>query len=446
MTSKILLLLLLLSGQCFGQAPLTLQQAINRAWANRKNIQSGKSDVAIRRLQTEALYKKYWPQVSLEYVFQYNPILQTSILPIGEFNPAYPPDAYKNIQFGTRWSQTAGLTLTQPLLDVSTRKQIHEFEMQEKITAASQAQSEYELAYTVAQAYINISLQEKQILSAAADTVRTWISYQLQQDKFDNKRLLKSDLNKAHINHNNAIQKYKDAISQLVENKVYLLFLIGDSNIDKADVVTDTLILNDYMAKSMELKAPVDSIPELQQLDYQARLPVLQEQSEKAKYQPTLNLKGYLGADQYTGTFNPLNGGSWFGYSYVGLDLKYPILFGEDKHRKIQQLQLQALQFSQQREDKSAQYLKDAVTAKIKMDRVHAQLTTDKENIALSMETIQIMQDRLAEGQESASSLNTEEANLQGIEAEYETGKMQLWVYWLDYLKASGQLGLLWKK
>lgn len=440
-----ILLLMFVSVQTIAQNILTLQQAINSAWANRKNIQSGKLDITIRRLQTEALMKKYWPQVSLEYTYLYNPILQTSILPIGIFNPSYPIDATKSVQFGTKWTQAAGLNLVQPLLDASIKRQIHEFELQEKITAAAQAQTEYDLAYNIAQAYINISLQMQQIRSAAADSSRTWISYQLQKDKFDAKRLLKSDLNKALINHNNAVQKLKDAVSQLVENKVYLLYLTGESNLEKADINIDTSFFKQDQFSGTAMKQNNDSIPELRQLGLQGELPALQAQSEKAKYLPTLSLKGFLGADQYSNEFNPVASNSWFGLSYVGLDVKLPLLFGEDKQSKLQQLKMQSLQFSQQREDKSAQYAKDAVTAKIKMERVQAQLHTLEENISLSLETIHIIQDRVQEGQETASTLNTEEASLQSLEAEYELGKKQVWSYWLDYLKASGQLSNLWK-
>jgi hypothetical protein len=55
------------------------------------------------------------------------------------------------------------------------------------------------------------------------------------------------------------------------------------------------------------------------------------------------------------------------------------------------------------------------------------------------------MQARVLEGQESASNLNLEEANLQQLENVHESSKSQLWLYWLDYLKASGRLRLLWK-
>ncbi len=56
-----------------------------------------------------------------------------------------------------------------------------------------------------------------------------------------------------------------------------------------------------------------------------------------------------------------------------------------------------------------------------------------------------LTQARVQEGQETAPTLNLDEANLQSLQAEYETNKKQLWTYWLNYLKATGQLSTLWK-
>jgi outer membrane protein len=422
---------------------LTLKQAINNGFLNRKNIQSGKSNLVIRKLQTDELYRKYYPQVSAEYTYLYNPILQTSILPIGVFNPSYPAEATKSIQLGTKWSQTVGLSANQPLLDLSIQRRINEAKLQELVTSASQEQSEYELAYTIAKTYITISLQESKIKSAIADTNRTWTSYLLQRNKFTEKRLLKSDLNKAKINHNNALQELKDAISEEVENKIYLLFLTGQSDIEKSDFMIDTTF-----GKEINLINPTitpSSLPELQQLELQAKLIDMQSKSEKSKHLPIISMKGFLGANQYTSSFDPVAKNSWFGYSYVGLNVKLPLLFGENQQKKLQELQLQKTQFGQQKDDKSAEYIKDAITSKFKIESVTSQLNTQQENIDLSIESIGIMQDRVIEGQESASSLNIDEANLQSLRAEYETNKKQLWVYWLNYLMASGQLITLWK-
>jgi outer membrane protein TolC len=406
---------------------------------------TGKYDLLIRRLQTEALYKKYWPQVSLEYTYLYNPILQTSIMPIGIFNSAYPADATMSVQFGTKWSQTAGATVIQPLIDLSIPWQINEAKLQERITAASQAQSEYELAFTIAQMYIEISLQESKIKSAIADTNRTFISYKLLNNKFAEKRLLKSDLNKSVINHNNAVQQLKDALSELIEDKVYLLFLTGETAIEKSDFAIDTGFIQQYKLTSSGIPSVNETIPELMQLELQAQQSGIQAKSEKAKRLPTISLKGFLGANQYTNKFDPTKTNSWFGLSYVGIDLKFPLLFGENIHKNIQVLRLQSTQYNQQKEDKSALYAKDAYTSKLKMERVMSQLKTQEENLALSIESIAITQDRVIEGQESASTLNMDEASLQSLKAEYEMNKKQLWSNWLNYLKASGQLNILWK-
>ena len=428
-----------------GQNILTLNQAINNGFLNRKNIQAGKSDLLIRRLQTEALYKKYWPQVSLEYTYLYNPILQTSILPIGIFNSAYPADATMSVQFGTTWSQTAGATVIQPLIDISIPLQINEAKLQERITAASQAQTEYELAFTIAQTYIEISLQESKIKSAIADTNRTYLSYKLLNNKFVEKRLLKSDLNKSLINHNNAVQLLNDALSESIEDKVYLLFLTGESEIEKSDFVTDTSFLKQYELTATAPALVNGTIPELMQLELQAEQSGIQAKSEKAKRLPTLSMKGFLGANQYTNKFDPTETNSWFGLSYVGIDLKFPLLFGENVHKNIQVLRLQSTQYNQQKENKSALYAKDAYTSRLKMERIMLQLKTQEENLALSIESIAITQARVTEGQESASTLNMDEASLQSLKAEYEMNKKQLWNYWLNYLKASGQLNILWK-
>lgn len=428
-----------------GQNILTLKQAVGNGFANRKNIQAGQSDLLIQKLQTEALYKKYWPQVTLEYTYLYNPILQTSVLPIGIFNSAYPADATMSLQFGTTWSQTAGATVIQPLIDLSIQRRINEAKLQERITAASQAQSEYELAFTIAQTYIEISLQESAIEAAIADTNRTFVSYTLLNNKFIEKRLLKSDLNKSLINHNNAVQLYKDALSGLIEDKVYLLFLTGETDIQNPDFGTDTGFIKQFKMMASGIPADAKGIPEIRQLELQAEWANMQARSEKAKNLPVLSMKGFIGANQYTNNFNPVESDTWFGLSYVGIDLKYPLLFGENVKKNIQVRRLQSSQYILQKQDKSALYARDALTSKLKMERVMSQLETQEENLRLSIESIDIIQARVTEGQESASTLNLDESSLQKLRIEYEINKKQLWIHWLNYLKASGQLSVLWE-
>jgi outer membrane protein TolC len=438
-------LLMVLSVPVCAQRTITLPQAIKNALQQRKQIQAGKSNEVIRRLQTEALYRKYWPQINLAYSYMYNPILQTSILPIGVFNPAYPADATKSIQFGTKWSQAAGLTVNQPLIDVAINRQLNEAKLQQRVAAAAQAQTEYQLGFDVAAVYIDIALQDAKVRSATADTIRTRISYQLLLNRYEQQRLLKSELNKARINHNNALQQYRNAVSKLIEDKVYLLFLTGETGVDQTDFLVDTVFVNHTAWSFSDVRPATLNIPELQQLQLNGDFAALQTKTEKAKYLPTVSMKGFVGANQYTNNFDPIAANTWFGLSYVGIDLKYPLLSGEHKHNRVLQLEMQSGQYYQQKEDRAAEYDKDALLAKLNMIRVQSEMETQMENRALSIESIAIFQDRVAEGQESAVSLNLEEASLQVLDAAYQSNRMQYWLYLLDYLKATGNLELLWK-
>ncbi len=440
---QLLILIFTLNFQGFGQEKITLSQAIQSALSNKKAIQASKINVELQRLQTEALYKKYYPQISLDYTYQYNPILQSSILPIGKFNPSLPSDATERVQFGTTWSQAAGLTITQPLIDFSLKKRIAENRLQEKIAGATQAQNEYELAYDVAKSYINIGLQQEQIRSTVLDSVRTWVSFKLQKDKFDAGKLLKSDLNKALINHNNTKQKITDAISQVIENKVYLLFLTGNDN---TDIEIDTTFFKQDLSLQNQSKSNLDAIPILQQLIIQQQLTVLKIQTEKTKYLPTIGLKGFLGANQFTNNFNPVEANSWFGYANIGLVVKLPILIGEDKNSIRQQLKLQENQLSMQANDKQEQFTQETTIANLKISNLQTQIKTLKENLLFSQESLRIIQKRVEAGQQTASYLNTEELELQRIAFDYNNIQKQTWIYWLDYLKASGKLNQLWKK
>ena len=121
------------------------------------------------------------------------------------------------------------------------------------------------------------------------------------------------------------------------------------------------------------------------------------------------------------------------------------MLLGEDKNKKIQQLQMQSQQYSKQIQDKSAQYTQEAETATLEIERIKNKLKTLETNLILYQESLKISQDRLKEGQITTLELNNQEYELQQLFAEYENTKKQMWLFRLSYLKASGQLSKLWK-
>ena len=59
------------------------------------------------------------------------------------------------------------------------------------------------------------------------------------------------------------------------------------------------------------------------------------------KHTPTIGFEGFLGANQYTDTFNPFLSDSWYGSSYLGLSLRFQIISGSSTKNRVNQLKLE---------------------------------------------------------------------------------------------------------
>jgi outer membrane protein len=426
-----------------GQVVISLAEAIQSGLSNNKNIQAGDINIDIGNLQTHSLNRKFWPIVSLDYSYHYNPILQTSIIPIGIFNPAFPIDATENIQFGTNWSQSAGLSLTQPIFDIGISKTIQQAKLRNAITDITQNMAIEELAYAIAKSYVTVYLDAGKVDNGIADTLRTFTSYTLLKNLYIEERLLVTDLNKAIINHNNSKQLLSDATAALQLDKLYLLFLMGKS--EQLDFITDSTFLSDAADAGIFELNFVTPQTAVQQLLLSGQLSAMEANAVYSKLLPTLYFVGYLGANQYTDTFNPIAADSWFGISYVGVELKFSLLSGVLPENQQAQLLLKEQQYQLQSEAATLELNQKSVEAKLSYDNLTQRLLNQSENIGLYETIVQVMQFRVTEGQELASTLNSEEAELQFLIAEYDSNVRQQWFFMLDYLKSSGQLSRLWE-
>lgn len=436
---------ILIVSNSIAQNTITLAQAISKGISNKQDMKANNLNGEISKLQTKALQRKYLPQLNATYNYLYNPILQTSILPIGVFNPTYPIDATKNIQFGTKWSQSAGLTATIPILDLSISHNIRTAKQQEKITSATQEQEEYDLAYSIAQTYIDIYIQETKITSAIADTVITYENYIFFKNRYEEKQLLKTELNKSKVNHNNALQIVKNETITLLENKSKLLYLMGETNFEAINFELDVNFDQMFYLNNTSGIAANGHFPDIKLIEMQQEMLNFNGKAEKLKRTPTLGFKGFLGANQYSNEFNPTATNTWFGLSYLGIEVKLPILTGESNYNKFEQIRLQKNQLQLKLKDAALEHQQEMYSAKIKLENSKKQLSVQEENIELLKESLYIIQQRMLQGQETLSTLNLEEANLKVAKSNYDTIKKQSAMIWLNYLKATGQLSILWK-
>ncbi|OUL61992.1 TolC family protein [Flavobacterium sp. AJR] len=418
----------------------SLNKAIEEAQKNRKLLASLETEYKINQLKTKELNAKYLPRVSLNYNYQYNPIIATNVLPASAFNSGASSSDMIPIKLGANYSQNAGILLQQPLLDISISKLIAESKLHEKLANLSEKEARLELTYEVSKVYFNILVTEEQVKEAIGDTTRTALSLKTITQKYNNKRVLKVDVNDAKITHNNAVQKYLNATNNALVLKQYILYVTGNESSLASSMILEKYNMNENITDLDENL--ILALPQIEILKTQNEVLENKKKLERAKHSPMISANGYLGTDQFTENMNPFQQDSWYGNSYIGISLKLPIFFGENTAKRIDQLKFQQEQNNNRIVEDVNKNKYNALNASATYNNVLQQLKTVRENSKLTSEMVLVYQERYKFDQISFNELNDKEIQLQNLELAYNQLQKELIVSWLNWKKAAGKLVL----
>jgi len=439
LTRSIIIILVLSFSYGLSGQEIKLITCIDSALANRGNIQAVRTDVKIAKLQTSSAYQKYLPDLSLSYNYRYNPIIPTQIIPVGQFSQI-PTDEKRPIKFGTDWQQNSGLNLFQPIIDFSIKSRVAESRINEKLKNTDAAAAEWDLKLEVIKSFTNIWLREEQLRSAELDTLRTSRTTELFMAKSKEGKVLKTEVNRAILNHNNALSNYVAVSSSLTREKIYMSFLTGISLENLLDGTFDFSPFSDEVLKISNTDPLIDSISSVKSLILRAELLEQQQKSERMKQIPTIGFEGFLGANQYTDTFNPFLSGSWYGSSYLGLSLRFQILSGSSTKNKVSQLKLEGKSIKSRLEDETKSISNKSLMLTEEIRQIEYQAGLSKQNIALYEENLSLNQDRFDKGQINAYDLLTDEIDFQKEQSKFNEKRTELVYKQIELINNSGAL------
>jgi outer membrane protein len=436
--SIIFIPLICLSNRLSGQE-IKLITCIDSALANKGNIRAVRTDIEIAKLQTSSAYQKYLPDLSLSYNYRYNPIIPTQIIPLGQFSQI-PTDEKRPIKFGTDWQQNSGLNLYQPIIDFSIKSRVAESRINEKLKNTDAAAAERDLKLEVIKSFTNIWLREEQHRSAALDTLRTSKTKELFIVKSKEGKVLKTEVNKAILTHNNALSNYVAVTSSLTKEKIYMSFLTGISLETLLDGTFDFSPFSDDVLKISNTDLLLDSIPSLRSLIIRVELLEQQQKSERMKHTPTIGFEGFLGANQFTDTFNPFLSNSWYGSSYMGLSLRFQILSGSSTKNRVSQLKLEEKGLKSRLEDETNSVSNKSLLLSEEIRQIEYQAGLSKQNIVLYEENLSLNQDRFDKGQINAYDLLTDEIDFQKEQSKFNEKRAELVYKKIELINNSGAL------
>jgi outer membrane protein TolC len=443
------------------ESTIQLKSCVDAALANKSNIKAARTDLVVAGLQRDEAKGRYLPDISVLYEYKYNPIISTQVIPTGQFLPV-PTGELRPIRFGTNWQQNAGLTVYQPIIDGTIKNRMEESRINERVKQADLRIVEEDLTYEVVKTFSKIMQLTEQQAEAATDTARTWRSYSFIQDRYTEGKLLKTELNSARRNHLNALSSFRTAQADILKEQFYLAYLTGlpaNELLTKPYDFTPLLSLKDASGFPGEKESQgtvnngntdlmaigdegiwIDSVAGYQQLREQQTLLAAQSRTEQRRPLPSLGFQGFLGANQFTNNFNPVESNSWFGSSYLGLQVKVPILSSENRGVKVRQYTAQQTALEHQRADFLQEYRKNFQQASVDARRTAAEAATLAENIQLLQENVRIYQDRVEAGKENTHDLLLQEIDLQKERSQLRNLRASFTQQKVEQLRASGRL------
>jgi outer membrane protein TolC len=165
------------------------------------------------------------------------------------------------------------------------------------------------------------------------------------------------------------------------------------------------------MADPMEkLSEAEDARPEIEEEKINLQISELDLSRKKADRLPVINFEGFLGANHFSYNFNPFT--SWFGNSFLGLSLRWPIYSGDEKKQAVEQSRIMVEQQRNILRKSRQQVYYDLVNTQNNTLYQQRLILIQVEKIQVQDERVKIIRNRLQEGRSTTQELLNAETDL----------------------------------
>lgn len=387
---------------------LSLPEALKIAGELQPDLKNAERNIAYAESATKGARAGYLPKLILETDLRYNPIIPTSVLPGNALNPAGNPEEIIPIRFGTPWGNTIGLRLTQPIYDPVKLATVKGNKMAEELALAQQRRVKSDRFEEIAKAWYALLLAKSTLTFRQKDVLRNIENEAVISEQVKQGTSLENDLRDAALRIRSAELEKEKSEQDIFSARVYLSYMIGYDSLVLIDPVES---LDAYATQqSSTLNNPLEKLtsteearPEIIEEKINLQISELELSRKKADRLPVLNFEGFLGANHFSYNFNPLT--SWFGNSFLGLSLRWPIYSGDEKKQVVEQSKIQVEQQKNTLRKARQQVYYDLVNAQNNAAYQGRLYSIQQERIQVQEERIGIIRNRLQEGRATAQEL-----------------------------------------
>lgn len=415
---------------------LSWAQLWQAAQQNRASLQAGKADLLAAQWAEKTAQSAYLPQISLAYDYRYNPLIPAQAVPVGQFLPV-PTDETRIIRFGTNWQQSAGVSFYQPLIDRDLRSRLAQSRLQQQQAQLRFEEAEALLAEELLLTALRVGSAKQSLQAALSDTQQSFSSWQLAQERVQAGRLSTQGYEQQQIEHLQSLRTWRNSAAQLLREQIYLSFLSG---LPLERVLADDSYLADLPLLLQEKAASIQPDFSRLRLQSESRARELELQRLKQSRLPRLGIDAFLGANQFTNSFQPAASGTWFGASYVGLSLRMPLLQASNGQAAQRNAERQNQAAVWREKEDEARQLRDVARAEVEVLQQKELLGYETQLLQLQQQAYKRAQAQFEAGRSSAESLRQAKESLVQQEASKRRQELLLFESKVKLLQAQGLL------
>jgi outer membrane protein TolC len=218
-------------------------------------------------------------------------------------------------------------------------------------------------------------------------------------------------------------------------DQVYLSYLMG---YDAVQLIMPKEKLEDALPSSegwrttiSATKEEVNQRADVQRQSVNLKIAEINMKQTKAEQLPVVNFEGYLGATNFTNRFNPVT--NWYGSSFLGVNIRYPIFGSGEKKAQLEQARFQFENEKETLRKLQQQAYYETINSNNKTAYAAKMVELQRSKLKVQEEKITIVRNRLEEGRALPQDLLNEETKLAEI-------RKDLYQYARDYMTALPEL------
>lgn len=437
----------------------SVQQAVDFAKKNNVQVKNALLDVKLQQQVNREVTANAYPHINGSVGTTYNPNVATQVIPNfispstyqvlidqgvkdGSGNPIQMPGDFGFIaaQFGTKYSASAGISLSQILFDgqvfVGLQARSTTLNWKEKSVEIT----EEEIKTNIHKIYYQLVVSKTQVELLDANIEK--LNKLLHDTKimYDNGFAEKLDMDKVNIQLTN-LQTEKIKILNNISNGYYGLKVLIGMPVSAELVLTDSI--SDQQIREGILEASVFNYEDRKDFQY-AQLGKKLNEFNVRRYKlsqiPTISLAGNYAKNAQRDKFNFLGKGDWFTISSVNLNINIPIFNGFATRAKIQQAQIEVQKTSNQIDALKLSIDNEIATAKNNFVSAISTLDFQKKNMELAEVVYQQTKKKYEVGTGSQTEINNVQTDLKTAQTNYITALYDAIIAKTDFLKATGKL------